>query len=275
MDDGRNEKNSEERLKMENEDLGRPDPELELAPEDIVPVANESAGPSETTDGFLLDQSDFIGMDGTPDPPSLFDGPVPASGGSKTENDGPAHIIDQSDLITMEEKEDHSSLPGGFATRSFEPGDVIFREGDPGDAAYLILSGLVKITRQQKKTRLVLNQLGADQIFGEMAMITGEPRTATATALEPTEVFVITEERLNENLSQHLAIVKNLIDQLIERMKQLLQHQSAMMEKMARSAAGAKRMEKLKALAAQYEKTVPPEKLDKGLKALLKMVQEI
>lgn len=106
-------------------------------------------------------------------------------------------------------------------------------------------------------------------------MITGEPRTATATALEPTEVFVITEERLNENLSQHLAIVKNLIDQLIERMKQLLQHQSAMMEKMARSAAGAKRMEKLKALAAQYEKTVPPEKLDKGLKALLKMVQEI
>ena len=246
MDDNTNGKDSEEPLKMENEDLGRPDSELELAPEDIVPVANESAGQSGTTENFLADQSDLTSMDGTPDPPSLFDGPVPASGDKATKDDGPAHIIDQADLISMEENAGHPALPGGFATRSFEPGDVIFREGDPGDAAYLILSGLVKITRQHKKIRMVLNQLGADQIFGEMAIITGEPRTATATALEPTEVFVITEEKLNENLSRHLAIVKNLIDQLIERTKQLLQHQSAMMGKMERAVTVSKRVEKVK-----------------------------
>lgn len=245
------EKDFEGPLKMENENLGAPEP---------VP---------------MIDQSDIIGADATPEP---FPEPPPKKkpAGEETE-----YIIDQADIISMddvvnmEENLGTPSLPGGFATRSFEPGDVIFKEGDPGEEAYLILKGLVKISRQHKNKRVVVNQLGADQIFGEMAILAGEPRAATAEALEPTEVFVITEEKLNENLSQHLAIVKNLIDQLIERMKQLLQQQSAMLGKIERTAVVEKRVAKVKELAGQYEKTTTPEKMGKGVKALLKIIQEM
>lgn len=48
-----------------------------------------------------------------------------------------------------------------------------------------------------------------------------------------------------------------------------------MMGKVERAMARSKRLEKLKAMAGQYEKTVPPETLDKGLKSLLKMIREM
>ena len=124
-------KGFEEPLRMENDDLGKPGP---------VP---------------MIDQSDIIGADATPEP---FPEPPPPK--KKPGNDGPEYVIDQADIISLDEVPGHPPLPGGFATRSFEPGEVIFKEGDPGDEAYLILSGLVKITRQHGKKRMVVNRLG-------------------------------------------------------------------------------------------------------------------
>jgi len=163
----------------------------------------------------------------------------------------------------------------GFSTRKFKAGDVIFKEGDPGNEAYLILNGQVKITRQYKGKNMKINQLGKDQIFGEMAIITGEPRAATAKAHEPTEVFIITEQKLNDNLSQNLAIVKNLIDQLIDRMKQLLTQQSSMLSKVERSLLIDKKLEVIKEQVKTYEKKKSPEEIDATIKSLFESILKL
>lgn len=202
---------------------------------------------------------------------------APVSGMEDADNiqNEPEAVIDESDIAVLDNAPDKPPAPAGFPTRSFNPGEVIFAEGDPGNEAYLILSGKVKIARQHQKKRLVLNQLGVDQIFGEMAIITGEPRTATAEAVEPTQVFIITENKLNENLSHNLAIVKNLIDQLIDRLKQLLKQQSTMVSKVERALLVDNKLEHIKIQANEYERAKPPGELEPGLKYLLQLIRDI
>ncbi|MET0444452.1 MAG: cyclic nucleotide-binding domain-containing protein [Pseudorhodoplanes sp.] len=73
----------------------------------------------------------------------------------------------------------------------FEKGDVIFREGDPGDCLYVIREGAVDITLGNR----VLKLMEPGEIFGEMSLIDGEPRSANAVARAETTVIPITEEQ--------------------------------------------------------------------------------
>jgi CRP-like cAMP-binding protein len=73
----------------------------------------------------------------------------------------------------------------------FEKGDVIFREGDVGDCLYVIREGAVDITLGNR----VLKLMQPGDIFGEMSLIDGEPRSANAVARAETTVIPINEEQ--------------------------------------------------------------------------------
>jgi CRP-like cAMP-binding protein len=77
----------------------------------------------------------------------------------------------------------------GFPPASYAAGEVIFSEGDKGDNMYVIRSGEVEIERDGK----IVEMLSAGGIFGEMALIDGSPRAATARAKTACEVAPITE----------------------------------------------------------------------------------
>jgi CRP-like cAMP-binding protein len=64
----------------------------------------------------------------------------------------------------------------GFPPAKFKPGEVIFSEGDKGDKMYVIRSGEVEVERDGK----IVETLSGGGIFGEMALIDGSPRAATA-----------------------------------------------------------------------------------------------
>ncbi len=64
----------------------------------------------------------------------------------------------------------------------FTDGEVIFREGDPGDYLYLVVSGAVEIHREEAGRQKLIVRLEPGQCFGELALIDREPRAATATA---------------------------------------------------------------------------------------------
>ena len=64
----------------------------------------------------------------------------------------------------------------------FEAGDVIFREGDAPDAAYVVIDGTVEITIQTPGGPRLVNTLGQSDVVGETAIFGDVPRTATATA---------------------------------------------------------------------------------------------
>jgi CRP/FNR family cyclic AMP-dependent transcriptional regulator len=64
----------------------------------------------------------------------------------------------------------------------FDDGKVLFRQGDPGDAAYLIIDGQVEIVLEGPAGPVTVATLGANEIVGDMAILTGAPRAATVRA---------------------------------------------------------------------------------------------
>ena len=82
--------------------------------------------------------------------------------------------------------------------RSFKAGSVIFREGDAANELFVIKSGQVRI---QIGNRTV-TELGQESIFGEMALIDKEPRSATATAITDVELVPVSEKQFLFLVSQ-------------------------------------------------------------------------
>jgi serine/threonine-protein kinase len=95
-----------------------------------------------------------------------------------------------------------SFLRGGLhlPRKLFAPGTVIIREGDVGDAAYMIVSGRCRVSRSVPGGEETLNQMSAGDVFGEMALLLDEPRAASVEALDAVTVMVLSKETLAEGL---------------------------------------------------------------------------
>ena len=77
---------------------------------------------------------------------------------------------------------------------TFEAGDVLFREGDAPDAAYVVIDGTVEITVQTSGGPQMVNTLGQSDVVGETAIFGEVPRTATATAKTRLEVLRVCKD---------------------------------------------------------------------------------
>ncbi len=87
----------------------------------------------------------------------------------------------------------------------FAAGDIIFRRGEAGDALYLTVAGQVAVLANGQTDAAepaLLARLTEGQSFGEMALLTGEPRTATVTALTEVELLKIAREHFDELLDR-------------------------------------------------------------------------
>lgn len=102
----------------------------------------------------------------------------------------------------------------GFALATFAPGEVIFDKGDKGDKMYVVRSGEVEIVIDGK----IVETLSSGGIFGEMALIDGSPRAATARAKTDCEVAPITEKTflflVHETPFFAIAVMRALADRL-------------------------------------------------------------
>lgn len=76
--------------------------------------------------------------------------------------------------------------------RRFRRDEVIFHEGDPGDSLHVVVEGRVKITRESTEgEEAIVVILAAGDSFGELVLLDGAPRSATATAMEPSETMTM------------------------------------------------------------------------------------
>lgn len=104
--------------------------------------------------------------------------------------------------------------------RSYEAGEVVFREGDEGDTCYVIRSGSVRITRNHSGGRTItLAELRPGDIFGELAMLGGETRSATVEALEPTRTVGLLASDLRRLLIARPEIAVKLLEGLADRLR--------------------------------------------------------
>ena len=95
-------------------------------------------------------------------------------------------------------------IAGAGRTRSIEPGQAAFREGDAPDGLYIVLRGSVRIyKRHDDGTEVDLLTAGAGEHFGELALIDGGARSASVVALVQCEFFVLEREAFLAEV-QHL-----------------------------------------------------------------------
>src|SRR2546426_6433826 len=84
------------------------------------------------------------------------------------------------------------SLRSVASQRSYGHGLALLHEGDAADRVILVLSGQVKLTRVTSEgNEVILAVRGAGELIGELAAIDGEPRSATATAVEPVDTLEV------------------------------------------------------------------------------------
>jgi CRP/FNR family cyclic AMP-dependent transcriptional regulator len=115
--------------------------------------------------------------------------------------------------------------------RTYRRGQVIFHQDDPGVAAYVIASGCVKVVLVSPDgNEMVLRLLSAGEVFGELALLTGRPRSATVVALEDTVAHTLERTAFLEFLQRHpeaampiFRVLTDLIHRLTEQVEDLAQ----------------------------------------------------
>ena len=89
-----------------------------------------------------------------------------------------------------------------YPQTTFAKGSYVVREGDAGDAAYIIVNGKCQVLQVVQGTASVLQTLGPGQVFGEMAVLTEGPRTASVLAVEDTTLLVVTRRVFEQEMEQ-------------------------------------------------------------------------
>lgn len=102
--------------------------------------------------------------------------------------------------------------------RDCEPGQVLFREGEPGDTMYVIQSGAVRITKTVKGEEKTLAILGAGEFFGEMAILNAKPRNATAVVEEPSRLLVLGARTFEQMVVSNAEIAVRMVKKLARRL---------------------------------------------------------
>jgi CRP-like cAMP-binding protein len=104
----------------------------------------------------------------------------------------------------------------------FEPGHAIFREGDEGDELYFIVEGRVEITLEREGGTRRLTLLGTQDFFGEMALITKQPRTANAVALIKTCLLPVRREEFMSKIKSKPEFGLFVLQVLVSRLRSTL-----------------------------------------------------
>lgn len=126
-------------------------------------------------------------------------------------------LISKSSLFQNLDDEGRKRLLEGGSLESYAPGTVICQEGDPGDAFFFIKTGAVEVATMKDGAKLKLADLAAGDFFGEVAVITAQPRTATVTALSPVVAIKFQRRKISRVLMDYPDVTKQLNAQIEER----------------------------------------------------------
>jgi CRP/FNR family cyclic AMP-dependent transcriptional regulator len=123
-----------------------------------------------------------------------------------------ASMLGQTDVFGALGGDALEALARRAVERFFKKGQIIFHEGDPGDALYVVEEGLVKVfVTSEEGDEMVLVTLRPGEVFGELAVLDGGPRSASAEAIEKAKLIVLHRTVLFEILHDHRDITEALL----------------------------------------------------------------
>ena len=105
-------------------------------------------------------------------------------------------------------------------TRELAAGQILFSKGDPGDALYGVMSGRIRISAGAPSGKeVVLNTIEAGQVFGEIALLDGQPRTADAVAAVNSELMRIRRRDFTHYMESEPRLATHLLEMLCQRVR--------------------------------------------------------
>ncbi len=131
-------------------------------------------------------------------------------------------LIKKTNLFHGIVTEDLQVVAGEFVVEEFFAGDTIFSRGDRGDKMYIIESGQVGVSLQSRgATGDYVAVLGAGECFGEMGMLDGKPRSATACVLQPARIYSLEKGRFQGLIINYPELALGIMRSLSERLRSL------------------------------------------------------
>jgi len=131
------------------------------------------------------------------------------------------------DIFAPLSEEETDRLAKSSRMRVYAPGEAIVRMGQEGNSMFVVMRGSVEVQISQGGTTRVINKLRENDFFGEMSMLTGEPRTATVVAVEETEVLRIDKDAIKPIFEANPELVSSISEMIEERrelLKSLVEH---------------------------------------------------
>ena len=110
---------------------------------------------------------------------------------------------------------------GILQRKEYGPGSFVFREGDEGNCAYVLQTGLVDIVKVIDGEEKILGQITKGAIFGEMALVDNQPRMAGARVVEPSVVIVVSRGTFEEKLKHTDPFIRGLLHIFAENIRNL------------------------------------------------------
>jgi CRP-like cAMP-binding protein len=129
--------------------------------------------------------------------------------------DQAASLLGRTDIFRELHEDVLLRLAEGSNVRSFKKGRLIFQQGDPGDALYVVVEGLVKVfVVSEDGTEMVLTTMGPSDTLGEIAVLDGRPRSASAQAVEATTTLALARSTFLEVTAAQPAITEAILASL-------------------------------------------------------------
>lgn len=122
-------------------------------------------------------------------------------------------------------------IAGSLRQRQYKAGSMVFHEGDPGDALYVVRTGMVRIYTGGREngfeTSVILFGRPGD-VFGELAVIDGDPRSASAKAMEDTLVYVMARETFQHHMELIPKLAINFMSLMARKMRSNTLHMDSL-----------------------------------------------
>ncbi len=131
------------------------------------------------------------------------------------------HGIDTADLHHIAQQ---------MTEQSYAEGEIVFRESEPGDRLFLLLSGTMRVYVEREGTTITYNTMQAGECFGEMALIEERPRSATVRAETAARCLTLSKQDVSTLLREHPEVALEIIKNLSQR----LRHSSTQVQDYAR-----------------------------------------
>lgn len=139
-------------------------------------------------------------------------------------------FISKVSLFALMDEEERSALAEKMDGRCLHPGEKIFSQGDAGDSLILIQNGRVQIyVEKADKAKIIVGELQTGEVVGEVSLFDPGPRTATAVAMEHTDVLIFDHEDLWQVLQHRPHMAIDMLAVLGKRLRstdELLRHQA-------------------------------------------------